>query len=199
MKTIISLLSLTLIFSTTSAFAAELKSDALNYSITVPDTWTVKSQDQTGFYVKSQDGNRDIILVVTHATTARLDSSYIAQYERVLEQARQTQLLSSRVFTSDGVRVYENIQRIGKGLTASVKIERQLLADGRFYVLSALRLSGDTNQDTEIQAALSSFHFLSAPKPPISFGFGRFGLLGVVAVLVVIGVGVFLVARRRQI
>jgi hypothetical protein len=117
----------------------------------------------------------------------------------VLEQARQTQLLSSRVFTSDGVRVYENIQRIGKGLTASVKIERQLLADGRFYVLSALRLSGDTNQDTEIQAALSSFHFLSAPKSPISFGFGRFGLLGVVAILVVIGVGVFLVARRRQI
>ena len=198
MNTIIRLLSLTLIFSVVSTFAAELKSDDLNYTITVPGTWTVKSQDQTGFYVKSQDGNRDMNLAVIRATFARLDSSYIAKYEQVLRQTRHLQLISSRMFTIDGVPAYENIQRIGEGAAASVKIERQILPDGRFYVLSAVMLGGDATLDPEIQAALTSFHFLHAPKPPGSFAFGGFGLLGVVAVLAVIIIGAFLVLRSRK-
>jgi hypothetical protein len=198
MNTIIRMLSLTLIFSAVSTFAAELKSDDLNFTITVPDAWTVKSQDQTGFYVKSQDGNKDMNLAVIRATFAKLDSSYIAQYEQVLKQTRHLQLVSSRIFTNDGVQVYENIQRIGEGSAASVKVERQILADGRFYSLTAVRFGGDATQDPEIQAALTSFHFLHAPKPPSSFGFGGLGLLGVVAILGVIGIGVFLAVRSRQ-
>jgi hypothetical protein len=126
-------------------------------------------------------------LAVIHATFARLDSSYIASYEQVLKQTRHLQLVSSRVFTNDGVRTYENIQRIGEGLAASVKVERQILADGRFYSLTAVRFGGDATQDPEIQAALTSFHFLRAPKPG-----------GTSAVLAVIAVAVFFVVRRRQ-
>lgn len=198
MNTIIRLLSLTLTFSALSAFAVDLKSDDLNFTITVPNAWTVKSQDLTGFYVKSQDGNRDMNLAVISATFVRFDSSYIAQYEQVLKQTRHLQLVSSRIFTNDGVQVYENIQRIGGGAAASVKVERQILADGKFYSLTAAKFGGDATQDPEIQAALTSFHFLHAPKPPSSFGFGRFGLLGVVAILGVIGIGVYLAARSRQ-
>ena len=196
MNTIIRLLSLTLIFSAVSVFAAELKSDDLNFTITVPDTWTVKSQDQTGFYVKSQDGSRDMNLAVIRATFARLDSSYIAKYEQVLKQTRHLQLVSSRVFTNDGVQVYENIQRIGEGSAASVKVERQILADGRFYALSAVRFGGDATQDAEIQAALGSFHFLHQPKPPGMFGYSSLALK--LAILGVIIAGVFLVIRSRR-
>ena len=195
MNTIIRFLSLTFIFSATSTFAVELKSDALNFTITVPDTWTVKSQDQTGFYVKSQDGNRNMSLVAMRAPLMRLDSSYIAKYEQVLKQTRHLQLLSSRVFTNDGVQVYENIQRLGEAAAASVQIERQILADGRFYTLSAMVIGGDATQDPEIQAALTSFHFLHAPKPGGAFGFGLAGTLAVLAVIIVV---VFFAVRSRK-
>jgi hypothetical protein len=194
MNTIIRFLSLTFTFSVVSAFAVELKSDSLNYTITIPDTWTIKSQDQTGFYAKSQDGNRDINLAVIRATFARLDSSYISSYEQVLKQTHHLQLVSSRVFTNDGVRVYENIQKIGEGSAASVKVECQILADGRFYNLSAVRFGGGTTQDPEIEAALTSFHFLHTPKPGGVFGFA---LAGILAVLAVIIVAVFIVVRSR--
>ena len=195
MNTIIRLLSLTFIFSAASTFAVELKSDALNFTITIPDTWTVKSQDQTGFYVKSQDGNRDMNLAVIRAAFAKLDSDYITKYEQILKQTRHLQLVSSGVFTNDGVQVYENIQRIGEGSAASVKVERQILADGRFYSLTAVRFGGDATQDPEIQAALTSFHFLRTPKPGGAFGFGIAGTLAVLAVIIVV---VFFVVRSRQ-
>ena len=134
---LIRLLSFAFLLSVSSAFALELKSDELNYKITIPDTWTVKSQGQTGFYAKSQDGKRDVDLAVIRAPFARLDSSYIAKYEQVLKKVHHLQLLSSRVFTIDGVPAYENIQRIGEGAAASVNVERQILADGRGYNLRA--------------------------------------------------------------
>jgi hypothetical protein len=196
MNIIIRLFNFAFIFFIVSAYAAELKSDDLNYTIAVPGTWTVKSQDQTGFYVKSQDGNRALNLVVIRATFATLDSSYISRYEQVLSQTRNLQLISSRMFTIDGVPAYENIQRLGEGKVSSVEIERQMLADGRFYSLSAVMFGGDATQDSEVQAELASFHFMHSPKYSGVFGFSSLGVK--VAILGVIIAVIFLVIRSRR-
>ena len=192
-------LSFAFVFSASSAFALDLKSDDLNYTITVPGTWTVKSQDQTGFYIVGQDAQnrkREVSLVTMPTHFARFDSSYIANFEQVLKKVHNLELVSSRVFTNDGVPAYENIQRIGKAPVASVKVEHQIFAEGRLYQLDSVVIGGDATQDSEMQAGLASFHFLHAPKRSGVFGFGSLGVS--VAILGVIIAGVLLAIRSRR-
>jgi hypothetical protein len=195
-----SIFSFVFILSASSVFALELKSDDLNYIITIPGTWTVvKSQDQTGFYIKSQDGKRAVGLAIVRVGSTKLDSNYIAKYEQVLQKVPHLKLISSKVFTIDGAPAYENIQRLGEGSIASVQVEHQIFADGRLYMLSTVVIGGDATQDPELQEGLASFHFLHAPKPPGWFGFGGFGSLGVkIAILGVVIVGVFLAIQSRK-
>jgi hypothetical protein len=180
-----------------SIFALELKSDDLNYIVTIPGTWTIKSQDSTGFYIKSQDGKeREMFLAIVPAPFARLDSSYIAKFEQVLKNTRSLQLVSSRVFTIDGVPAYENIQRLGKPIVVSVQVEHQIIADGKFYGLTTEVIGGDATQDSELQEGLASFHFLHPPK----ISAGRFGFLGVkltVVGIIMAGI-VFWFVRSRK-
>jgi hypothetical protein len=191
-----SLFGLAFIFSAFSSLALDLKSEDLNFTFTIPGNWTVKSQDQTGFYIKSQDGKRSVSLAIVPAPFARFDSSYIAKYEQVLKKVHHLQLVSSRVFTIDGAPAYENIQRTGEAPNASVQVEHQMFADGRLYMLSTVFIGGDATQDSEMQAGLASFHFLHQPKPPGIFGFGSLGVK--LAILGVVIVGVFLVIRSRR-
>jgi len=191
----------TFILLASVASAKELKSDQLNYVVTVPDTWTVKSQDQTGFYVTSQDGKRSVDLAIVPAPFANFDSNYITKYEQILKKVHNLQLVSSKVFTIDGAPAYENIQRLGTVSIASVKVEHQIFADGRLYGLDTLVIGGDATQDSDLQEALNSFHFLHTPKPSGSFGFGGFGSLGVkLAIIGIIIAGiVFWAIQRRKI
>ncbi len=188
--------SFALIFSAFTAFALELKSDDLNYIFTIPGTWTVKSQDHTGFYIESQDGNRNVNLVTMATPFARFDSNYIAKYEQVLKKIHHLQLVSSRLFTIDGVPAYENIQRFGEGRIVSVKVEHQIFADGRLYQLEGVVIGGDATQDSELQAGLASFHFLHPPKHSV----WRLGLIGVnlaIPAIIIAGI-VFVVIRSRR-
>jgi hypothetical protein len=192
-----SIFSLVFILSASSVFALELKSDDLNYIITIPGIWTVKSQDSTGFYIKSQDGKERMFLAAGYAPFAKFDSNYIAQYEQVLQKNHHVQLISSKVFTIDGAPAYENIQRLGNGSFASVQVEHQIFADGRLYMLSTVVIGGDATQDSELQAGLASFHFLHTPK----LSSGKFGSLGVkltVVGIIIAGI-VFLAIQRRKI
>jgi len=191
------IIGLAFILSASSVFALELKSDDLNYIVTIPGTWTVKSQDSTGFYIKSQDGKeREMFLAAGYAPFAKFDSSYIAKYEQVLKKTHHVQLISSKVFTIDGAPAYENIQRLGEGSIASIQVEHQIFADGRLYMLSTVVIGGDATQDSELQAGLASFHFLHPPK----ISAGRFGFLGVKLTIVgIILVGtIFWVIRSQR-
>ena len=179
-----------------SSLALDLKSEDLNFTFTIPGTWTVKSQDQTGFYIKSQDGQRSVNLAIVPAPFARFDSSYIAKYEQALKKVHHLQLVSSRVFTIDGVPAYENIQRLGEASIVSMEVEHQIFADGRLYGLSTVFIGGDATQDSELQAGLASFHFLHKQKPPGIFGFASLGVkLAILGVIIFI---VFLVIRSRR-
>jgi hypothetical protein len=183
-----------------AASAKELKSDELNYGVTVPDTWIVKSQDQTGFYIKSQDGKRSVGLVVIPAPFARFDSSYIAKYEQVLKKVHHLQLVSSRIFTIDGVPAYENIQCFGEAPFASVQVEHQIFPDGKLYGLTSMFIGGDATQDSELQESLASFHFLHTPTPPGSFGLGGFGSIGVklaIVGIIIAGIVFWAIQRRK--
>jgi hypothetical protein len=187
---------LAFIFLASVASAKELKSDELNYVVTVPDDWIVKSQDSTGFYTTSQDGKRQMSLAAGYAPFAKFDSNYIAQYEQVLRKVHHLQLVSSKVFTIDGAPAYENIQRMGEGSIASVQVEHQIFADGRLYMLSTVVIGGDATQDSELQAGLASFHFLHPPK----ISAGRFGFLGVklsVVGIIIAGIVFWAIQRRK--
>ena len=187
---------LAFILSVSSVFALELKSDDLNFIITIPGTWTITSQDSTGFYIKSQDGKRAVSLVASSAPFAKFDSNYIANYEQVLQKTHHVQLVSSKIFTIDGAPAYENIQRLGEGSIASVQVEHQIFADGRLYMFSTVVFGGDATQDSEMQQGLASFHFLHPPK----ISAGRFGFLGVkltVVGIIIAGI-IFWVIRSQR-
>jgi len=188
-----SFFALAFILSSSSLLALELKSVDLNYTITIPSTWSVEKQDQTGFYFKSQDGKKSMDLAVITAGFGTIDSDYIARYEQVLKKVHHVQLVSSRIFTIDGVPAYENIQRLGEAPVASVTIDRQIIADGKFYDLESDVPGGDATQDSEMQEALTSFHFLTQPKH------SRLASAGVMfAVFGIIAAGIFALLTRNR-
>jgi hypothetical protein len=138
---------------------------------------------------------------MSRVASYRLDSSYIAEYEKVLQKTRHLQLVSSKIFTIDGVPAYENIQRLGEAPFASVKVDHQIMADGRFYELSSVVIGGDATKDSELQEGLASFHFL---QPPKASSLSNFGMLDsfrtrlIVLGIIIIGI-TFWVMRSRKI
>jgi hypothetical protein len=193
------LFNLAFIFSASSIFAVELKSDDLNYTITVPDGWTVDFQSPDGFSIPSPDRKGSITLIVVNAKSGKFDST---QFEQELLKVG-CQKVSSRNFTIDGVSAYETIQRVGKLHThrevpfASLMVEHLIIANGRFYNLSYISdISGDATQASKMQERLASFHFLQPPK----LSAGRFGSLGLKLAIpgVIIAGIVFMVLRSRK-
>jgi hypothetical protein len=177
------------------ASAKELKSDELNYIFTVPDGWTVTFQNSVGFSVASPDGNKTMGLLVRNINFATLDSNSIAAIYETFPLKTGTEKISSRNFTIDGIPAYETVQRIGKVPYATTFIFRIIIANHKFYHLSAMHGGGDVTQDAEMLEGLASFHFLQPPKP------SRFNFLGVkltVAGIIIIGI-VFWVIRSRKI
>ena len=184
--------SLAFILSASSIFAIELKSDDGNYIVTVPGTWTVSFQNQSGFSISSSDGSRTMTLITANIGSGKLDSSYITEFEQKLLKAGLKKI-SSRMFTIDGVPAYEIIQRSGKAQYASVMVDHQIIANSKLYGLHASVMGGDATRDSEMQAGLASFHFLQQPKP------SRVGSLGVkltVVGIIIAGI-VFFVVRSR--
>jgi hypothetical protein len=190
-----SLLILTYICFSSPVFGLDLKSEDGNYAVAIPGTWTLTFQNQAGFSITSSNGSRTMTLLIAKARSGKLDSRLIAEIEQGLQRAG-AQKISSKMFTIDGVPAYEIVQRIGKPPYATVMVDRQIIADGKFYGFHASVMGGDAAADSEMQDGLASFHFLHPPKPPGSFGFGSLGVK--IAILGVIIVGVFLVVRSRR-
>jgi len=176
------------------ASAKELKSDELNYIITIPDGWTVDFQNSAGFSIQIPPGKKTVTLLIRNAGFATQDSNSIAVFEKDLLKAGSEQV-SSTNFTIDGVPAYETVQRIGKAPFASIFIYRLIIADNKLYFLSASYMNGDPTQDSEIQQCLASFHFLQPPKP------SRFNFLGMnltVVGIIIAGI-IFWAIRSRKI
>jgi len=189
-----SIFSLTFILLAAVASAKELKSDELNYVITVPDGWTVDFQNSAGFLIQIPPGKKVVTLLIRNAGFATQDSNSIAVFEKDLLKAGSEQV-SSTNFTINGVPVYETVQRIGKATFASLFIYRLIIADNKLYFLSASYMNGDPTQDSEIQQCLASFHFLHPPKP------SRFNFLKVkltVVGIIIAGI-IFWMIRSRKI
>ncbi|MGO9586819.1 MAG: hypothetical protein ACLP2Y_11545 [Limisphaerales bacterium] len=189
-----SVFSLVFILSASSIFALELKSDDLNYVITVPDGWTVDFQNSAGFSIQIPPGKKTVTLLIRNAGFGALDSNSQAEFQKDMFKAG-SEKVSSTNFTIDGVPAFETVQRIGKAPFASLFIYRSIIANHKLYFLAASCMNGDPTQDSEIQKCLASFHFLQPPKP------SRFGFLGVkLAVIGIVLAGtVFWVIRSRKI
>ena len=194
-----SVYSLAFILFVSLASAKELKSDELNYAVTIPDGWTVTFQNFAGFSIASQDGKKTITLLVRSNANDVLDPGSIAIVEQGLQKAG-AQIVSSRNFMIDGVPAYENVFRVGKTPYASSFVVHQIIADNKFYSLQSGYMGGDAAQDSGMQEALASFHFLQPPKPSKPSGSGGFASHGarlVVLGIIVAGI-VFGVIRSRK-
>ncbi len=174
--------------------ASELKSDEHNYSVTVPDGWTVDFQNTAGFSIYSLDKKKSMTLLI-HKGVTKLDPTSMSQFEQGMSQAG-AQTVSSTNLTLDGVPAYETVQTIGKAPFASSLVILMTVADGKYYHLQGMHSGGDVTRDSDIQGAFTSFHFLQPPKPPVSSKFDSLGLILVVAGVIVGGL-VFWVVRKR--
>ncbi len=175
------------------ASAKELKSDELNYVISVPDGWTVTFQNSVGFSVASPDGKRTTTLLIRNANFEKLDSNSVATIEQDFLKAG-SEKVSSKNFAIDGIPAHEIVYRVGKAPFASWFVDYIIIANNKLYFLGAGYAGGDVTQDSEIQGGLASFHFLQQPKS------SRIGSLGVkltVVGIIIIGI-VFWVIRSRK-
>lgn len=189
-----SIFSLTFVLLVSLASAKELRSDQHNYSITIPDDWTIVFQNSAGFSIASPDGKKTMGLLIRDAAFATLDSNSIAALEKDSLKTGSTKI-SSRNFTIDGVPAYDTVQQIGKPPFATTFVFRLIIANNKFYHLSAMHGGGDVTQDSDMQEALASFHFLQPPKP------SRFGFIGVkwtIFGIIMVGI-VFWMTRSRKI
>jgi predicted Zn-dependent protease len=187
-----SIFSLAFILLVSLASAKELKSDELNYTITVSDGWTIDFQNSAGFSIQIPPGKKSVILLIRNAGFAKQDSNSIAVFEKDLLKAGSEQI-SSTNFTIDGVPAYETVQRVGKAPFASLFIYHIVVANHKLYFLAASYMNGDPTQDSEIQECLASFHFLRPPKP------SRLGSLGVkLSVVGIFIAGMAFVVIRSQ-
>lgn len=172
------------------ASAEELKSDRGNYSMVIPSGWTVTFQNSDGFSITSPEKSKTITLIIQNADFATLDSNSVASTKReFLETGSQE--ISSKNFLIDGVPAYEIVGRIGKIRFASSFIFQMMLANDKLYCLHVGHIGGDVLQDSEMQQAITSFHFLKPPKPSPSSSFGKFTFFGLV-VLGTIMVGIII-------
>jgi len=155
--------SLAFILLMSLASAKELKSDELNYAISVPDGWTVTFQNAVGFSIASPDGKQTMTLLIRNAGSATLDSTSIAEIEQGLLKAGSKKV-SSKNFTIGGLPAYELVCSVGKTPFASTYVTHLTVANSKLYNLSAMHLGGNVLQDTELCKGLASFHFLQSPK-----------------------------------
>jgi hypothetical protein len=192
-----SIFRLTFILLAAVASAKGLKSDELNYVVTIPDGWTVIFQNQAGFSAGSQDRKKTMTLFIQNANFTTLDSNSVVIVEQDFIKAGCTKV-SSRSFLIDGIPAYEIVQSMGKAPFASSYVDHIIVANKKLYNLEALHIGGDVTQDSDVQEVLASFHFLRPPKPPSSSSFGRFGFWGITLAGIAIVVIVFLVIRKRE-
>jgi hypothetical protein len=164
--------------------ADELRSDDLNYAITLPKTWRVDFQNEAGFLIASPDQSQTITLLVNRAGPRSLDAKTIEEIERGLLQAN-SEKVSSRNFAIDGIPAYETIHRVGKAPFTSSFVNHLFIADGRLYSLQGICIGSDISHARGIQEGLASFRFLQPPKPPSSSGAGGFNPMWIVGILIV--------------
>jgi predicted Zn-dependent protease len=189
-----SIFSLIFIFLVSFASAKELKSDELNYIITVPDGWTVTFQNSAGFSVQIPPGKKTVTLLIRNAGFGTLDSNSVAVFEKDLLKGG-AQNVSSKNIAIDGIPAFETVYSVGKTPYATSFDDYQIIINNKLYFLGGSASYGDGTQDSEIKEVLASFHFLHPPK------LSRFGSLGVkltVVGIIIAGI-VFWVMQSRKI
>jgi len=188
-----SVFSLAFILLASLASAKELKSNELNYTITVPDGWTVTFQNSAGFSVQIPPGKKTVTLLIRNAGFGTLDSNSVAVFEKDLLKGG-AQNVSSKNITIDGVPAFETVYCVGKTPYATSFDDYQIIINNKLYFLAGSASYGDGTQDSEIKEMLASFHFLQPPKP------SRFGSLGVklaVAAIIVAGITFWVIRSRK--
>jgi hypothetical protein len=189
------IITLTFILLASLASAEALRSDEHNYTITIPNGWTVDFQNSAGFAINSPDKRKTVALLIRKGVT-KLDPASVSQFEQGMSQAG-AQTVSSTNLTLDGVPAYEAIQTIGKAPFASSLVILMTVADGKYYHLQGMHSGGDVTHDSDIQEAFASFHFLQPPKLSASPRFGS-GLILAVAGIIIVGL-LFWVIRKRAV
>jgi predicted Zn-dependent protease len=187
-----SIFSLAFILLASLASAKELKSDELNYVITVPDGWTVTFQNAAGFEFSSPDRKKDMSLLIRNVNFGTLDSNSVAVFEKDLLKTG-AQNISSKNITIDEVPAFETVYCLGKAPYATSFDVYQTIINNKLYYLGGAASYGDGTQDSEIKGVLASFHFLQQPKPS---RIGSFGVKLTVVGFIMVGIAFWVIRSR---
>ena len=184
--------------STLLASAEEFKSDELNYAMLIPSGWAVTFQNSAGFSVASADKREIVTLLIPNEYVTSLSSDSISSMVKGFLAAGCREV-SRTNFLIGRVLAYRLAGFVGKKKpSASAFIFQMMLADHRLYCLHGCHFGGDISEDSEIQEAIASFHFLRQPEPPQIFGLGRSNLLSLGALgIIALGILGWKICVRR--
>lgn len=189
-------LAFTLEVHVSALSAIELKSGTLNYSVTVPDGWSVQFQNSSGFSIVSSDKKETVTLMVTRSYFGALDRSTAAAVERSFHRAGMTIISSTNFTLAGGVPVYQTVQSMGNPPFLSTFLDKIISTDGQIYDIGALHIGGQVTEDADVERILASFHFLNAPAPAHDMRL-RFTSMFSFLIIVLVGAGLWKRMRRR--
>ena len=195
------IIGIAFILITSITKASELKSDELNYKITVPDGWKVDFQNSAGFSIDSPESppTKTITLIISrNVDFETINSNSIASIKNEFLKTGSREV-SSTNFSVDEIPACKIVGWVGKSPFASSFIFQAMLADKKLYCLQASHFRGDISRDSDVQEAIASFHFLRSAKllNSSSFKFGSLGLKFAVPAVGITGLLFWLFLKRN--
>lgn len=172
--------------------AREIIYTNLNCAITYPTAWRHYPVTQSNYIalVKNEEDDKTVIVQVRAADPSRwpvMNEQWKLEGRAAIN--REGVLTKERSVTADGVVGWETIGWLwfeGKKVST---VSRIYIADGKAYKINTMFMEGDAATETNLQATLNSFRFLTPPPPPPSVDRGPvlifllgFGVAGVWAV-----------------
>lgn len=203
------------------AFAQERVFPDKNCAITPPVGWE-EVEDlpaQAGFLALYANPKKTSILILLldekNTFNGELDERFVEGFEKGVESSGGGKKISGKFIEVEGIKSYERSGTLMVDGAEASTLMRAVPADGRFYHVQAMRYDGKAEDDPEIRQGLESFRFLKTPAPPrlnsgaygkgyqIGYFIGKLlvpAILILVVVLVLggIGLGLFLVLRKKD-
>jgi hypothetical protein len=152
-------------------------------------------------------GHRSLDIVVKDGPAVVWNESSISGFEEGMHDHTGGERTSGKVVEVAGIRSYEREGFLFVRGTRISTIQLCITADGKMFLLEAIRSDGEVGDDTEIRQALSSFRFLRTPvqsavpiSPPFNMAAYEMGrkmgyLMGILVMLAVAAAIVYAVVR----
>jgi len=152
-----------------SAAAREIVYTNLNCAITYPNGWPHFPVPQSNYIAMVKDiDQRKSVMVQVRAADPNLWPVMNEQFKTEGREAfrKEGVLTKESAVTMDGVPGWEIAGRVEVAGQEVTTVSRIVIADGKAYKINVMYMEGDAATETNLQACLNSFRFLTPPPPP---------------------------------